>query len=400
MTDTTSTPTGLRTLTTPRKTWRRLGGASKFVVYTRVSLQSMPIAFLIGLLFPLSTSSFLTGVSAGWRAAAFAYCAVVIIFAVGVLELHPDLNTRPRRSVKSIFWAGVAVAAVGVLLSMVLQIPDVPESYQVLGVMVGFFLLLVISMCYLPWLPFRWVICLLVSVIAGIIFHATSGGSFIAWLFPLFFLGMALVSLWTVALIKEVEQSREVEASLRVTEERLRFAQELHDTLGQHLAAMSVKAELALALSRRGDARLEGELQDLQKLTRTSMSDMREVVEGYRAINLATEVEGARSLLIDAGISLTIEGDVLDVDKKDRELAAWFVREATTNVLRHSVATAVTLYLEANAVCMRNDGVTSEIGRLSGLDALRRRAKKDGARLLVEREDTVFTASLTPEGSV
>lgn len=399
MTDTTSTPTGLRTLTTPRKTWRLLGGASKFVVYTRVSLQSIPIAFLIGLLFPLSTASFLTGVSSEWRVLAFGYCAIVSIFALAVLELHPDLNTRPRRAVKPIFWAGLVVAAVGLLSSLVAQVPEVPEHYRSLGVMVGFVLLLVISMCYLPWLPFRWIICLVLSVIAGVVFHAASGGSFIAWFFPLFFLGMAVVSLWTVALIKEVEQSREVEASLRVTEERLRFAQELHDTLGQHLAAMSVKAELALALSRRGDDRLEGELQDLQKLTRTSMSDMREVVEGYRAINLATEVEGARSLLIDAGISLSIEGDVLDVDKGDRELAAWFVREATTNILRHSDATAVTLYLGADTVCMRNDGVTSTIGRLSGLDALRRRAEKDGAHLLVEREGAIFTANLTPEGA-
>lgn len=162
---------------------------------------------------------------------------------------------------------------------------------------------------------------------------------------------------------------------------------------------MSLKSEVALALAKRGDERLEGELRELQQLTRTSMSQMREVVQGYRTINLATEVEGAKSLLNDARITLNVHGDALDVAPAQRELAAWLVREATTNVLRHSDATTVDLHLLAGEVRMSNDGVTGTVGKLSGLSALRQRAGASHSTLLVDRTDEHFTVRLIPESS-
>lgn len=389
----------LRSLSNPRRAWKRLGGASKYVLYTRVSLQSMPVLFLLLLLFPLLTSELREEVPAWGLGAAFIYFLVVTVFAVLALELQPQLNTRPRRAVGPVFWTGGVITLGGLALSVAMQFSDLPESERTLGAIVGLFLLCTATLAYLPWLPFRWAICLLLTVGAGTVFTGTIGGSLVGWLVPVFFLATVALTVWTVDLVKEVEQSRELEASLRVTEERLRFAQELHDTLGQHLAALSVKAELALALSQRGDDRLEGELQDLQKLTRASMSDMREVVEGYRAINLATEIEGARSLLSDAGIDLTIDGDAGDVAEQYRELAAWFVREAATNVLRHADASAVQLSMTLEAVLMRNDGAHNGIGRLSGLNALRNRAENNGAHLVVDRAGTTFTATLQLEAT-
>lgn len=349
----------------------------------------------LGFVFGLTSSEFTRELPPWLLLIGIAYAGLLTGLAVAVCELHPDLNTRPRAAVEPVFWAGLVLSTVGLLIGLGLQVSVFVEPVQFYGVALGMLSLLVLCLAYFPWLPYRWWVSLAAGVGCGVVFTTVVGAGFFFWLLPPFFTATVVLSLWTVSLMKEVERSRELETSLRVTEERLRFAQELHDTLGQHLAAMSVKAELSLALARRGDDRLEEELQQLQKLTRTSMSDMREVVQGYRAINLATEVEGARSLLADAGLELTVRGDVHGVDKSDRELAAWFVREAATNVLRHSDARHVTLQLEATAVSMRNDGAHGGIGRLSGLDALRRRAEKHGARLHVEREEQIFTACLT-----
>ncbi|MDN6510459.1 MAG: histidine kinase, partial [Corynebacterium sp.] len=186
-----------------------------------------------------------------------------------------------------------------------------------------------------------------------------------------------------------------------VSEERLRFSQELHDTLGQRLAAMSLKAELARALVARGDERADGELAQLQELARTSVTEMHEVVDGYRAVNLSTEVDGARQLLHSAGVHLDVDGDPTTLSEPMRELAAWLVREGTTNVVRHSSATRVRLDFtpgSAEAVTMSNDGVTRGIERLSGLGGSRRRAEPIGAELVAERDGNVFRVTLRLPG--
>lgn len=396
-----TTSSRLENLITPLQLWRGLGGVDKYTLYTRLSLQSIPVvvavAYVVGLAGPGSAIDQVTP----WRLmAGSAYVVIMLILALAIYEFHPDLNTRQRRPVEPIFRAGLVFTLVGLALSFLLQLPVFPEMERRKAIVVTILTLFILATVYIPWMHFRWLISLALMVGSALIINQTVEFPYRwALLLPLT-VATIRMSIWTVNVMKEVERSRELEASLRVTEERLRFAQELHDTLGQHLAAMSLKSEVALALAKRGDDRLEGELRELQQLTRTSMAQMREVVQGYRSINLATEVEGAKSLLDDAGIILSIHGDALDVAPAQRELAAWLVREASTNVLRHSEATTVDLHLSAAEVRMVNDGVTGVVGKLSGLSALRQRADASRSTLLVDREDTHFTVRLIPESTI
>lgn len=391
---------GLRRLARPRQTWRRLGGAAKFVLYTRLSIESLPPFTFLWMVVALVAANNAVGIP-GWLAVlTLLLIAVGAAWATAVLELQPDLNTRPRREVRPVYRAGLGYTLLLLALSLLTLLPGAPEPTIGFGILVGNAAVMILCCAYLPWLRYRWLLCLVLTVPVSLAFHGAAGMSIVFLpLLGLFFLGTVALSVWTVNLMKEVEEARRTEASLKVTEERLRFSQELHDTLGQHLAAISLKSELALALARRGDERLTGELEQLQQLSRTSMSEMREVVEGYRSVNLATEITGARSLLADAEVTLETTGDALDVAEADRELAAWFVREATTNVLRHADATTVHLELGAERVRMSNDGANGELGRLSGLGSLRRRAREHGARLLVEKDGGNFAATLIPAES-
>jgi two-component system sensor histidine kinase DesK len=213
-------------------------------------------------------------------------------------------------------------------------------------------------------------------------------------LFIPFFLMTTLLSVWTVNIAKQLDRARITESALQVSEERLRFAQELHDTLGQRLAAISVKTELARALAVRGDDRLDAELAELQSLASASVTEMHDVVEGYRTVNLSTEITGSRELLESAGITLTVEGDPTALPGPLREIAAWLVREATTNVVKHSDAEWVRLTLAPDTVTVTNDGVAVDIDRLSGLAGIRRRAEPSGASLVAERDGSLFTVTL------
>lgn len=382
----------------PLRRWHGLDAVTKVALYTRVSLQSVPVAFAVVIPVTFFRNSDVV-ISPLLAVAISGYVAVLALLAVITLELHPDLSTRERKSVIPIFRAGIVVSLSGVVLSLlVLLLPGISQEIRSAAVVVAMMTLFIFALVYAPWLKFSWFIVLAVTLILAWILNMTHSVE-LWWLpVPLMLNLTGKVSVWTLTVMKEIERSRELEASLRVTEERLRFAQELHDTLGQHLAAMSVKSELALALARRGDKRLDVELQELQQLTRISMSEMRDVVKGYRSIDLQREIDGARSLLDDAQITLHVHGDCRDVGLATSELAAWFVREATTNVLRHSDAQSVDLTLSAQEVSMINDGAHGALGRLSGLGALRQRAEAAGATLIVEREGTVFRAAVVIGG--
>lgn len=397
MTDTISAR--LNNLITPLHRWRGLGGVGKYALYTRVSLQLIPVSVALGYLVAVINAVPTVDIPPWRMAVGSGYILLLLAFAIGVFELHPDLNTRERHPVVSVFRLGLIFTLLGLAGSLALQHPAFQLGERQAAAIVSVLSLFVLSFVYIPWLRFRWIIVIGLTVAVGSIIESTIQDSYWWWVMPPLMTVTVRMSIWTVNVMKEVERSRELEASLRVTEERLRFAQELHDTLGQHLAAMSLKSELALALAKRGDDRLEGELRELQKLTRMSMSQMREVVQGYRSINLGTEVEGAKSLLDDARITLRVSGAADDVPASQRELAAWLVREATTNVLRHSDATHVDLHLSASEVRMTNDGVTTAVGRLSGLDALRQRAQAAGVALQVSLNDDRFTVRLLPESA-
>jgi two-component system sensor histidine kinase DesK len=76
------------------------------------------------------------------------------------------------------------------------------------------------------------------------------------------------------------------------------------------------------------------------------MRELREVVGGYRTADLDAELAGARAVLRSAGISVRVTGDGAGLEAGAQAALGWVVREAVTNVLRHSEATAVTITVE------------------------------------------------------
>jgi two-component system sensor histidine kinase DesK len=168
-------------------------------------------------------------------------------------------------------------------------------------------------------------------------------------------------SAWTIRVVWELDQARQVQAQLAVAEERLRFARDLHDVVGRNLSVVALKAELAAQLARRGRAEAVDEMLEVRRIADESLADVRAVVSGYRRADLDTELAGARSLLASAGIDCRVVGDGQGLPAGAEGTLGWVVREGTTNVLRHSEARFCTVTLrksgDAVVLTMENDGV-------------------------------------------
>jgi two-component system sensor histidine kinase DesK len=167
----------------------------------------------------------------------------------------------------------------------------------------------------------------------------------------------------------QLHQAREELARMAVAQERLRFARDLHDLLGHSLSVIALKSELARGLLASDPARAAGELGDIEQVARRALAEVREAVGGYRRVTLAAELGGARAALDAAGVRAAVEDPPGDLPAPVEEVLGWAVREAATNVVRHSGATSCRVRFAEDrdrvAVEITDDGARSAFGRPS-----------------------------------
>src|ERR1700678_2844818 len=110
---------------------------------------------------------------------------------------------------------------------------------------------------------------------------------------------------------------------------------------------ITLKSELALRLLRRLPAgpdrdRVSDEIEQVGQVSRQTLHDIREAVSGYRRPTLAVEVITAGTALEAAGIQLDDDPQLTTrsgtFDPEAEAALAWCLREAVTNVIRHSGA--------------------------------------------------------------
>ncbi|WP_374202266.1 sensor histidine kinase [Streptomyces sp. MW-W600-10] len=146
-------------------------------------------------------------------------------------------------------------------------------------------------------------------------------------------------SVWSLSVMWQAEEARDMQARLAVAEERLRFGRDMHDVLGRNLSVIALKSELAVELAQRGNAAAVDQMVEVQRIARASQQEVRDVVRGYREADLPTELMGARGVLQAAGITVTVEGADgpagIGAPAAVQAALGWVVRETATNVLRH-----------------------------------------------------------------
>ncbi len=247
-----------------------------------------------------------------------------------------------------------------------------------------------------------WLICWAVSLGAlrwGV--FVMSGGSlgdyppndFSAWyllgFFVLFLPAAAWVQMWVWELTIGVRDAGDTRAELARVRERLRFAADLHDIQGHHLQVLALKTELAERLIDRDPDAARRAIHEAQQIARTALEETRTLAQGYRQVSLRDEIVNAASVLEAAGA--VVEVDI--PDDLDNPLLATALREATTNILRHSQAGHVRITGSLGPPTLRvvNDGVGSVTNRRgSGLTSLAERFAAAGGDLRTEHAEDRF----------
>ncbi|MEU6602153.1 sensor histidine kinase [Streptomyces flaveolus] len=199
--------------------------------------------------------------------------------------------------------------------------------------------------------------------------------------------------------VRELRAAREELARRAVEQERLRFSRDLHDLLGHTLSVVVVKSEAARRLAPRDlDAAL-AQISDIESVGRQALTEIREAVTGYREGSLATELTRARSALSAASVEPVVRQSGAPLDPQTEALLGWVVREAVTNVVRHSRADRCEITVEGGAERVRL--TVTDNGTGAGTPAAGGSAGGTGLRGLTERLAAAggsLTAGPAPRG--
>lgn len=352
--------------------------------------------------------------------------ALIAVIPFGLLEWSADIHDG-RPMMQAAFWAGAGALTIGCLLASRQLMSSERSGMHVSPPVTAVVLLAAASLIIVTMSDDAatddgmtgqgWIILIAISFAIGctaatISFRYTTAicavaaiGSAFLWLrganprevtlgligaFALYASAAVAMraSINMLRLMRRIDDAREVESQLAVAEERLRFARDLHDTLGHNLSAIALKSQVARGQIARDPEAAGAEVDAVRALADESLSEMRAVVRGYRDADLDAELSGARSLLASAGIACSVVGSAADADE-----LAWVVREAVTNVIRHSDAHRCLIELSQadgrSSVRVWNDGARSPSASRkaggNGIEGLRARLTASGGSLVVNR---------------
>ncbi|MFG1803659.1 sensor histidine kinase [Micromonospora carbonacea] len=198
---------------------------------------------------------------------------------------------------------------------------------------------------------------------------------------------MTLAFARVARLVGELRRTQRELARAVVERERLRFAKDLHDLLGHTLSLIVVKAEVARRLASADPHRAAAETADIERIGRTALTEVREAVTGYREHSFGRELDNARTVLANVGITVTVRGDVHRLDVEVDDAFGWVLREGVTNVLRHSRASRCDIGVDIDAdgavLTIRDNGVGGRPDLGNGLRGLTERLSQIGGTLQV-----------------
>ena len=198
-------------------------------------------------------------------------------------------------------------------------------------------------------------------------------------------------------------KQEEIERLAKIAE-RERIARDLHDLLGHTLSLNVLKARLASKLINRDPSKAIQEIIEIEQISRHALQEVREAVQGYRRVGLAGELENARLALEAADITGEFSTAEINLEPTHDSILAMTLREAITNVIRHSGANHCHVGLSRSDSVIRleidDDGRGGRFVEGSGLSGMRERLITNGGALHIDSSDGMkVTASLPAPSS-
>lgn len=143
----------------------------------------------------------------------------------------------------------------------------------------------------------------------------------------------------------QLNEANEQIKDLVKREERQRIARDLHDTLGHTLSLITLKSQLVEKLIVKNPERASVEAKEITQTSRTALKQLRELISDMRMITVEEELEQIKAILQAATIELEIkqETSTSSLSPIEQNILGMCLREAVTNVVKHSKATRCTV---------------------------------------------------------
>ena len=209
--------------------------------------------------------------------------------------------------------------------------------------------------------------------------------------------GPAIPMIWLIGFSVEADVGLNRETSslraenariqyLATITERERIARDLHDLAGQALTAITLRSELVQRLAETDPRRVKEEAASIETTARETLASVRETVAGWQQVDLADELDRARTALIAAGIQAQVEGTwSRDLAPSVETVLALALREAITNVVRHANASSCQIRLSSGTgeatLLVSDDGDGLRRPEGSGLRGMRERVMAAGGTM-------------------
>lgn len=215
----------------------------------------------------------------------------------------------------------------------------------------------------------------------------------VIYLFSVLMVGLA-VGLMNISIQRRTQAdialrlSHEEVRRLAGVAERERIGRDLHDLLGHTLSLVALKADLAGRLVERDPAAARREIDEVARVSRDALAQVRRAVTGIRAAELTAELASAHLLLESDGVCLDYTLPEVALPASVETALALTVREAVTNVQRHARAAQVWIALECTpehvTLRVRDNGRGGDIVPGNGLQGMRERLQLLGGELRID----------------
>lgn len=203
----------------------------------------------------------------------------------------------------------------------------------------------------------------------------------------------------------KLEDANKRIAELVKQEERQRIARDLHDTLGQKLSLIGLKSDLARKIIYKDPEKSKNEMKDVQQTARTALNEVRKMVSQMRGIRLKDEIVNIQQILEVAEIEFVLRQNekTSNVSLLIENILSMCMKEAVTNIVKHSQATMCEINIEHNSkeitVIVRDNGIglnkETDFEKGNGLIGIKERLDFVNGKLeIVEKEGTTIRMSV------
>ncbi|MGZ0682080.1 sensor histidine kinase [Bacillus paralicheniformis] len=217
----------------------------------------------------------------------------------------------------------------------------------------------------------RGLASLVVVLVAPFIYHLLKDPSLLNRLFYFLpFLVIMLISPYGIRsmnrrmeLEQELDEANQQIKELVKREERVRIARDLHDTLGHTLSLLTLKSQLVQRTIASDPERAGKEAREMETTSRAALKQVRELVSDMKTATIAEELIHIQQILRAADITFEYMGgsDFSNISPVTQNIVSMCIREAATNIVKHSRATHCTISISQTddkiSITIKDDGM-------------------------------------------